>query len=85
MEEEIKEIEEKIYELKRRLYELKCTKECKECGKIFIAKGINAQYCSHRCCQKSYKKRRTPEQIKRDNEISKLRMRILRAKRKAQK
>lgn len=32
--------------------------ECQECGKCFLASRPNAQYCSNRCNQRAYRRRR---------------------------
>ena len=75
MQEEIKKLEEKLYLLKH-------SKKCKCCGKEFISKKSNTEYCCHNCCANSWKKRRSPERIKKDNEKAKLYMRQRRVKRK---
>lgn len=31
-------------------------KKCKECGKVFYAKNIRAEYCSRRCNQATYRR-----------------------------
>lgn len=72
----------KIEELEKQLYLLKHTKQCQKCKKEFISKRTDGKYCSSKCCKLAWKNRRSPEQIKKDNELAKNRMRKLREERK---
>ena len=45
---------------------------CENCGELFIAKTTVTRYCSHKCNQRHYKKRKRAEKLKEHQQVQKV-------------